>query len=802
MKFNFKRIAPVLASAVLLGSTIGFAAGAADLTAYPSTFASKGVADVAVVYGEAANVVDVIAGDDFVSDLASIYGTSGSSGTVSASGGDNILLSKSSDKVNLGNGIGDVWGSSITSNDLKVVLADGKFYNKQNNEYKYTQKLDLGNLTFSDVSDSDLNSRVPTLGYVIAANAFVANYTLSFVTSPESAMGTDLTDFENKNIAILGKSYYILDFKNNTAKITLLDSATSTVLSETDNTTLSTGGKTYDVKVSFITTDQVILNVNGENTDKMSATGTTYGNTYKLSDGTFIGVKNINVQDYAGGIKSVEFSIGKGKLELTNGASVKINDKTIDDLTASITLTPTTSKQTWTKLVLSWRPQDKKFLVPGKELVMPGFEAVKFTMGDTTIPAKENTVISYDGSDALTLKTTIKDGVYTIPVAFINLTSGNFSGIGKSATQLLATASGLELFYNATSGTPQYDGFIASWNNTRDSETYYLKASVRYDSDAGRNYTTISKKLSGGDSTDLCTDLSVEGTKTCNIGSNIVLTVNRVFYTAGGDRIANLTINGGGSFNDIYTQEGLQIALPTGNIALLNNSVTMALYEEDKDGNLGTKNFNVVLAGTGSGTTWKTTVQSITGAGTAYETSTGSKMWESYVNSDLATRIVQDKTSTDQYSATIEYHGGQIYANTYIAASAATVSSTGGGAAGKLGTISMTDNEAEAAKPTKNLIVVGGPAVNKVAAKLLGLTYPTYGSALTGDNAIAADEALMKLVSSSYDATKVALVVFGWEAKDTRAAAKYLVNNAGAADLKGKSSVVLTTASGTAVVKK
>jgi len=792
MKINFKRIAPVLASAVLLGSTIGFAAASADLTAYPSSFAGA-----TVIYGGDAKVDDVIVGADFAADIASRYGATGTaSGVVSATGGDNLLLSKSSDKINLGNGLGDVWGSSITSSDLKTVLADGKFFNKQNTEYKYTQKLDLGNLNFTDISDSELNSRVPTLGFSVPANAFVANYTLSFVNAAESTNAVDLTDFENKDITILGKNYYILDFKNNTAKITLLDSATSTVLNEAENASVSVGDKVYDVKVSFISTDQVILNVNGENTDKMSATGTTYGNTYKLSDGTYIGVKNINVQDYAGGSKSVEFSIGKGKLELSDSSNVKINDKNIDDLTAYITLAASSSKQTWTKLVLQWKPQNKAFLVPGKELVMPGFEAVKFTMGDTTIPAKENTVVSYDSSDAISLKTTIKDGEWTIPLAYISTSTGNFTAIGKSDTQRLATATGLVLNYNATSGTPQNEGFIVSWNNTRDSETYYLKASARYSSNDGKNYTTITNKVTGNT---LCEDLSVGGTSTCNIGSNIVLTINQVNVTSGADKVVKMTVNSGGSFNKIYTKEGLAITLPTGDLSLYNNSYTLAMSEEDKDGNLGMKAFSISLGSSGT-SSYKTTVGNtpVTGALTAYETATSSKMWESYVNSDLATKIVVDKTSSDQYSTTIEYHGGQVYANAYIAAAGTTVTSSATGGA-KANVVNMLDTDAETAKPMTNLIVVGGPAVNKVTAKLLGISYPTYGSQLTGDNAIAADSALMKLVASSYDATKVAIVVFGWEAKDTTAAGKYLIANAGSTGL-AKQSVLLKTATGTAVV--
>jgi len=90
----------------------------------------------------------------------------------------------------------------------------------------------LANISVSHFADSDYNDRKPAIGFSLAANAEVLNYTLSFVTSPESAMGTDLTDFENKNIQILGKDYFVLDFKNSTAKLTLLDSATTGTVAE------------------------------------------------------------------------------------------------------------------------------------------------------------------------------------------------------------------------------------------------------------------------------------------------------------------------------------------------------------------------------------------------------------------------------------------------------------------------------------------------------------------------------------------------------------------------------------------
>ncbi len=69
-----------------------------------------------------------------------------------------------------------------------------------------------------------------------------------------------------------------------------------------------------------------------------------------------------------------------------------------------------------------------------------------------------------------------------------------------------------------------------------------------------------------------------------------------------------------------------------------------------------------------------------------------------------------------------------------------------------------------------NAIVVGGPAVNTVAADLLGLEYPTYGTA-AGVNP---GEAVLQLVDNG---DKVALLAYGYEADDTRRAGLVLKNS-------------------------
>ena len=97
-------------------------------------------------------------------------------------------------------------------------------------------------------------------------------------------------------------------------------------------------------------------------------------------------------------------------------------------------------------------------------------------------------------------------------------------------------------------------------------------------------------------------------------------------------------------------------------------------------------------------------------------------------------------------------------------------------------------------KTADHLILVGGPAVNKLSAEFMGLTYPTYGTA-TG---LSEGEAIISLKTNW---AKVAMIVAGWAAEDTQRASKVLKDyKANAASLKGMEvSVKGTSASPTIV---
>ena len=116
--------------------------------------------------------------------------------------------------------------------------------------------------------------------------------------------------------------------------------------------------------------------------------------------------------------------------------------------------------------------------------------------------------------------------------------------------------------------------------------------------------------------------------------------------------------------------------------------------------------------------------------------------------------------------------GDQVMANVVVKGSAAV--STGGVSTG----ISITsyDTAPSAVLDTEvttpkdhNLLLVGGPAVNRLSAQFLGLTYPAFGTA----SGLQQGEAIISLKDND---GKVALIVAGWEGEDTRRASAVLKN--------------------------
>ncbi len=787
MKINFRKIASVLTSAVMLSSTIGLAAAAN----YPAPFVKGGTADVALVWGSSAQASDLVAVTDITADLqaelASQTATSSSSSSsTSVEGGDFVRLAKSSDEFNLANTMSGVFGATVSDDDLTELLADGTYSNDENTEYDYEQTLTLSALALSHFADSDYNDKEPTIGFNIGSNTQVITYTLDFTTDAESdVVSGDLADLETTDINILGKSYYILDAKNGSTsgaagtaygKFTFLDSANTAIVAEGESTTVSIVDKEYAVGINFIGETSVKLDVDGQITNSLAE-----GETFKLSDGTYIGIKDILYTAKEAGISKVEFSIGTGKLEIENGQDVELNDEDIDGVQGNFTRASASTsggKEKVDKLTLQWVTDEEVFITADSDLEMPGFGALQFSMGGFFTPVKEVTKVEYDGDDSIKLSVPIKDGTAKFNILYANA-SGEFTGIGKDSDELLATTNGTSIVFNATSGTDKW--FVVSWNSSADAESYLLSATV--DENNNKNRTTIKNEVTGQT---VCADKAADDT--CNIGS-ATLTVTSV-YKAGSGKNVNFTGGSGVTFNKLYSKTGLKISLPyTGgnnvstdegyvnfsatnvNIAGHNqDSFYLFFTEENKDDTLaaGTK-FNMTINDNSDGDLQVSDIETLRSEHEIGDTDT----FESYVQSDLATKVSIMK-SGDQDTAEVEYHGSESYADVFLTAVGAVVSSDGtttssGGTVKKLGSVAVSDAEVSSVS-TKNLIVVGGSCVNSVASDLLGGAL--CGASFEETTGAGAGQFVIETFARS--GGKVATLVAGYNAADTTNAAKYL----------------------------
>ncbi len=831
MKFNFKKIASVITSAVMIGGSFGMVAAAN----YPAPFVEGGAADAAIVYGSNLDLSAVVVmNNDLQYQLSTQTASSEDGSPATASGGDSYKIDKSTNRLNMDDNIYDIRSSKLTDDDLPTLLADGSYQAKDGQDASYTQTIgfydvaaqspkDKSNLNITHFQDSDYKDKEPALGFHLSSN-YIFNYTLDFTKDPKSDVNTNdrLEDLENTKITILGKEYTLLNAYNGTTddkkKFELMGGAVSDRILQDESKTYTVDGKTYEVSVDWVDASDTKLTVNGETTTSLSE-----GSTYKLSDDTQVGIRDIMYTSKSAIDNRVEFSLGAQKVTIENNEYLEINDEDVKSIHSYITAGTSGSKQTIQKIVLRWKQYDETFITPEQSLTMPGLEAVEFKMGAFTFPAEEVIEVTNAGSDVVELKIPITDGTATIPLLYGNETS--WQATGGDDDEFLITSQNGTIFYNASSSVSSYQNngtqnvagipaqggaayFVASWNDSKDSESYFLTTSTAEDTDDGKNYTDITNKITGDK---VCEKKKVG--EICTIG-NVEITVERVDPTLDDHEFTVLTINTNeGSFDKVFSDEGLTVYLPIANCTgshdlntsgmnftgetrshvsacynFLNDSTTaypLHADEEDKDATLGSgKAFNISLDHSSD----KVYVNDIELEDGASRDSTDhflevgdTDVYEAYMASDLATKFLWDKTSGSQYDVTLTYHGSQSYANLFLAEPSVTISGggIGGGTTGsvaQLGEVSVMDSEVSSVS-SKNLLVVGGSCVNSVAQNLLGLSGAACGDSWTTATGAGSGEFIVETFESPYTTGKVATLVAGWETADTKNAVVWVKTN-------------------------
>ncbi len=467
---TIKRIMALGVSAAFLGATMG-AAVAADLKDYPAPFVKDGAFDAIIVVGDNAKADDVIGSVDISTSLQ--YATkvkktvaTGGSGTVSLSG-DSKKVEESTNLLELGENLTSV-RASVTSTDLKS-LKDGSITN-QYGTHTYTQVLDLPKYAYvrylrDTQNDAEVHVDNVPADYLIlprnltAATTHVYNLKLSFspaLKSDHSTSGNNhLKDVKNKKLKILDKDYDILKADHTaygTIKLVLMAGSTRDVMNEGESKTFTVGGKDYDVELTYVGSAETKFSVNGQVTDTLKE-----ADTYKLSDGTELGVVDILAQEFAGGKRSVEFTLGASKLVLEDtatftkgaGGTVTIGSKDsayvkTDIVTATDTgLNDSSSKVTISSIEVYYDPSSAVYVGKGESAAaiaeaVEGEKGVFFLNGfdykyeGLTFDSPEEIKIKPAGSQDYKLNFKNKAGIqYSAPL--FTLVGGNIT-LGQSTS--------------------------------------------------------------------------------------------------------------------------------------------------------------------------------------------------------------------------------------------------------------------------------------------------------------------------------------------------------------------------------
>ena len=779
MRFNFRKISAIASSALMVGMTMGVAAAAN----YPAPFVVGGNANVAIVYGTGPGVhsIDGIEAGNIQTDLQSYMGAGSDSGDGgSASGGDSILLERAATKFHIGKGIADVVSTTLTSDDLSTILKDGEYLDNDNDAKDYTQKVVLANLSLTQFDDSDYKQDTPTVGIAVASGSHVLNYTLEFSSNPEWA------DMSNTEIEMMGKTYFISSITNGTT-INLLDTANLQSVAEGESATVTVGDKTYTVTIGALSgsasSPQVKLIVDGETTNSLSE-----GNTFKLSDGTYVGIKDISMRDVAGTLASVEFSLGSGKIELRHGLAVKINDVTVNDLTTYLSNVAATDPYQLNKIVIQWTPDDDEFATDDSNILMPGLENIKISFAGMYYPSEEEIMVEKGSNTYMRLSSfPLKTGTHNIDLMYGNGTA--WLHTGKEASKYLLTIAGSASTMTFDEDLHQY--FVATYDDGSNAESYLVRATGYSTKDDGvTNITDIQWLV----------DDSFQSKKS-NAANGDSITMGSVTLTIGAIHRTNkeVAITGGTNvyFDRVYSKEGLRVMLPIANNtwnytltgtplwpqiavntsapgigSVILSSYPLAFFEETRtEATTGGSQFNATLGWSSS----KTTVSDIVGETPAggQEISDTDDM-RAFIYSALGTELLWDTTG-DQDTLKITYHGAESYGKVYVTemATVITPGSTSTTGATQLGQVMVKDTEVTSVN-TKNLIIVGGSCINSADATALGVASGTCGAAFTEKTGVGPNEFLIQSIDGAYTTGKIALVVAGYEATETQMARTYL----------------------------
>jgi hypothetical protein len=776
VKKAIKKVVALGAGAVMVGTTI-MGAMAASLADYPAPFVSDGKFNGYIVVGDNAKAEDIIGATDIIASLQYQMKTSSTvssgTGTTVVIEGDSWKAESTSKKLELGEAMNSIQ-TKLTDADLNA-LAGGSA--KAKNTADYEQEISLPGslgLTYAEDTDNDVVGAF----LKISGDAEVLAYKMTFETALESDIdGTSLEDLEDASLNILGKEYAILDtsYTAPSLTLTLMGGAVNDILEEKQTKTYTIDGKDYEVTVSYIGTDSAKLTVNGEVSNNMEA-----GDSEDVG-GISVGIRDVLAQNLAGEVDTVEFYLGADKVTLKDTAVndtayagvMTVGDETMDNAFVGIKATIDTSTVKLESIQLNYTSDDTYWVAAGKKLSDYVDEPQAFINWDVAFEgmseaSSEAIEISPSGDDTAILKVVLADGSVSVPLAYSSANGTVY--VGDSDNRLA-------LNYSKNIVEDQY--FVLTTGSANDVEDgSYLLQYTGADSSAGDTTATLKFKNIASKST-IERSFSIGGTGTMNLGGE-EFTISNTSNAAAGTDDFNISITGGAASDlatpIIVTEDNAKIVItdPNGQGNDLESTGIAVVISEVDAANMmqdGTENDVKVLVGASD-------------TETSGEVTIGSPnltMITDPDDSDVKTAMTTygalftfTAASSGPDKVVVSWPAAQLVGQAFITSGA--TQSVSSGSAGGIVTEEIVKIDVGAAvlasevageETANNLILVGGPCANAAASVVMG-------NPENCAEGFEAGKAKIKLYTHANG--KVALLVAGDQAMDTRGACQYIAN--------------------------
>ncbi|MBI2666617.1 hypothetical protein HYX13_03325, partial [Candidatus Woesearchaeota archaeon] len=655
----------------------------------------------------------------------------------------------------------------------------------------------------------------------------MARYRLEFTSTAQSDVtdstgsadttGAFLDDFEDTTIQMFGKQHTVVIAKrpaaaptSDSVRLVLMSGATSDTLLEGESKAYTVGEKTYDTTLTFTDADECKFTVNGEATNKLKD-----GDTYVLSDKSEIGVSEVLYQDYAGGVHSCTFFVGAQKIELrdddtSNAASshlMKVGSDDIDGANVIIEGTDDNTTASITSIALNMTAQDDYFVGMGdtlsdviaaagdeKQVLFNGGFDVEYK--GLTTEATHDLRLKTSGSRRYELQVYDGDGNQVqIPVAYAvgngNLSLGREAWTGTRSNQKrlrLTEGAGIakDDYFIVTGGTAT-DGsaksYLVSYNGA-DKQTR-TSPKIKFKNEGNAEALEYSVTALGVGTTGTVATLKLGGFSFIvdNRSSTLADDFEVAVDFAGDGAITHGDVVGAGADNGGYSAANATVAFVDSYGAQFRISWSNATSFEA--GNLNnTMNLNAVqiVQTTPNGDDYDNFVPPtlvlnmsassdpevrVTLAGMTLLTPEGETN-VAYGYTSLGTFVKLESPSGDPQELTQTYPEKQRLPQVYVTSGATTSSTATTGDLVAVTVVDATKLDSEVASATaQNLVVVGGPCVNTVAAELLG----NPADCTTG---FAPGKARVKLWEHANG--NVAMLVAGYSGADTRLAGKVVAH--------------------------